>query len=77
MLWFEYQGFPCHLYYDLEFDKRANPIKDVDEMVDILLSITFNALRDKYSIDGDRGWVVELDSSTEGMPIISCTSYNK
>ncbi|KMZ62192.1 hypothetical protein ZOSMA_486G00100 [Zostera marina] len=59
------EGFPCHLYYDLEFDKRANPIKDVDEMVDILLSITFNALRDKYSIDGDRGWVVELDSSTE------------
>ncbi|WOL10079.1 DNA-directed primase/polymerase protein isoform X4 [Canna indica] len=33
-------------------------------MVDILMSITFNVLLEKYSIEGNEGWTIELDSST-------------
>lgn len=39
----------------------------MDEMVDTLISITFMVLHDKYSMRGNQDWVVELDSSTEGM----------
>ncbi|XP_044467882.1 DNA-directed primase/polymerase protein [Mangifera indica] len=58
------EGFPCHLYFDLEFNKRDNPEKDGDEMVDLLISITLEALLDKYSIEGNEDWIIELDSST-------------
>ena len=58
-------GLPCHLYYDLEFNKKINTGKNADEMVDILISITFKLLNDKYKIQGNQDWVLELDSSTE------------
>ncbi|XP_031269541.1 DNA-directed primase/polymerase protein isoform X2 [Pistacia vera] len=58
------EGLPCHLYFDLEFNKRDNPEKDGDEMVDLLISITLQALLDKYSIEGNEDWIIELDSST-------------
>ncbi|KAL7003486.1 hypothetical protein U1Q18_004640 [Sarracenia purpurea var. burkii] len=61
-----HQGLPCHLYFDLEFNKRDNAEKNGDEMVDLLISVVFDALSDKYSIEGDRDWIVELDSSTDG-----------
>ncbi|KAH7853289.1 hypothetical protein Vadar_000944 [Vaccinium darrowii] len=59
------EGLPCHLYFDLEFNKRDNTAKDGDEMVDLLITVVFDALSDKYSIQGDHDWIVELDSSTE------------
>ncbi|XP_052205564.1 uncharacterized protein LOC127810238 isoform X2 [Diospyros lotus] len=59
------EGLPCHLYFDLEFNKRDNIEKNGDEMVDLLISVVFDALFEKYSIEGDHGWIVELDSSTE------------
>ncbi|XP_057462873.1 uncharacterized protein LOC130752983 isoform X2 [Actinidia eriantha] len=59
------QGSPCYLYFDLEFKKRDNAEKNGDEMVDLLISVVFDALSDKYSIQGDHDWIVELDSSTE------------
>lgn len=58
---------PCHLYFDLEFDKKVNADKDVDEMVDILVLFTYDLLFDKYSIEGNNGWIIELDSSTPGI----------
>ncbi|MBA0773644.1 hypothetical protein Gotri_008904 [Gossypium trilobum] len=58
-------GFPCHLYFDLEFNKRDNLGRDGDEMVDLLISVILEALLEKYSINGNQDWVVELDSSTE------------
>lgn len=61
------QGLPCHLYFDLEFDKKVNVGKDGDEMVDLLISTTLEALNEKYLICGDQEWIVELDSSTDGM----------
>jgi hypothetical protein len=64
---FFFQGLPCHLYFDLEFNKRVNAENNGDEMVDLLISIILEALHDKYSIQGNLKWIVELDSSTEGM----------
>ncbi|XP_015694625.1 DNA-directed primase/polymerase protein [Oryza brachyantha] len=58
-------GSPCHIYFDLEFDPRLNKMRDPDEMVDILVAVTFSALHDKYSIEGQEEWIIELDSSTE------------
>ncbi|KAM7273250.1 hypothetical protein ACFE04_027914 [Oxalis oulophora] len=59
------EGLPCHLYFDLEFSKRDNPSKNGDEMVDLLISVVLEALLEKYSIEGNEDWIVELDSSTE------------
>ena len=36
-------------------------------MVDLLISMVLEALLEKYAIQGDHDWVLELDSSTEGM----------
>lgn len=54
------------MYFDLEFDQRVNEGKDVDEMVDILISVLLEALHEKYAIEGQENWIVELDSSTKG-----------
>lgn len=62
-----FQGFPCHLYFDLEFNKKDNAEKDGDEMVDLLISVVSEALLEKYSIQVYEKWIVELDSSTGGM----------
>ncbi|KAF6162166.1 hypothetical protein GIB67_008295 [Kingdonia uniflora] len=59
------EGLPCHLYFDLEFDKRVNVDKDGEEMVDLMISVIIDAIFDKYSIQGNQDWVIELDSSTE------------
>ncbi|XP_047332072.1 DNA-directed primase/polymerase protein [Impatiens glandulifera] len=59
------EGLPCHLYFDLEFDKWCNAEKNGDEMVDILISVVFEILSDKYSIEAKQDWIIELDSSTE------------
>lgn len=64
---FIWQGLPCHLYFDLEFDKTVNADKNVDDMVDILMSVTFDILFDKYAIEANDGWIIELDSSTTSM----------
>lgn len=61
-----FKGLPCHLYFDLEFNKRENADRNGDEMVDLLLIVIFDALLEKYSIQGSEDFVIELDSSTEG-----------
>ncbi|KAK4836935.1 hypothetical protein QYF36_001476 [Acer negundo] len=58
------EGLPCHLYFDLEFNKKDNAEKNGDEMVDLLISVTLDALRDNYCIEGNEDWIIELDSST-------------
>ncbi|KAL5567885.1 hypothetical protein UlMin_024460 [Ulmus minor] len=59
------EGFPCHLYFDLEFNRKDNADRDGDEMVDLLISVILEALLDKFSIQGCHEWIVELDSSTD------------
>lgn len=63
------QGLPCHMYFDLEFNQKVNEGKNVDEMVDILISVILEALHEKYAIEGQEDWIVELDSSTKGTVI--------
>ncbi|XP_050140860.1 uncharacterized protein LOC126616732 isoform X11 [Malus sylvestris] len=59
------EGLPCHLYFDLEFSRRDNADRNGDEMVDLLISAIFEALLEKYSIIGNKEWILELDSSNE------------
>lgn len=59
------EGSPCHIYFDLEYNAKFNQKRDADEMVDILVAVTFSALHDKYSIEGQEEWIIELDSSNE------------
>ncbi|PRQ45963.1 hypothetical protein RchiOBHm_Chr3g0497461 [Rosa chinensis] len=59
------EDLPCHLYFDLEFNKKDNGNRNGDEMVDLLISVVFEALLEKYSIQGNMEWILELDSSTE------------
>ena len=58
------QGLPCHIYFDLECEKKVNTNKKEDDMVDILLSVVFDLLLEKYSIQGNGDWVIELDFSS-------------
>lgn len=55
------------MYFDLEFNKKVNPEKNGVEMVEILISVIFESLDEKYSIQGNYDWIIELDSSTEGI----------
>lgn len=43
-----------------------NPDKDGNQMVDLLIAVVFEALYEKYQMQGNKEWIVELDSSTEG-----------
>lgn len=61
-----FQGLPCHLYFDLEFSRRDNADRNGDEMVDLLIAAIYEALLEKYSIIGNKEWILELDSSNEG-----------
>lgn len=65
--WVTYwQGRPCHLYFDLEFNTLANAGVNGEAMVDTLLSITSSALLDVFSLQYESSWTLELDSSTKG-----------
>lgn len=64
---FVWQGRPCHLYFDLEFNTLANTEADGEAMVDTLLSITSRTLFDVFGLQYDPSWTLELDSSTAGM----------
>ncbi|KAI5062827.1 hypothetical protein GOP47_0021374 [Adiantum capillus-veneris] len=59
------EGSPCHLYFDLEFDRKANGGLDGNVLVDLLLSQIAEALHNIYSLEYDPSWTVELDSTTE------------
>ncbi|ESQ43234.1 hypothetical protein EUTSA_v10012991mg [Eutrema salsugineum] len=59
------EGLPCHMYFDLEFSQKENEGRNVDEMVDILISVILEALHEKYAIEGQDDWIIELDSSTK------------
>ncbi|KAL2227033.1 UNVERIFIED_CONTAM: hypothetical protein Sindi_2062000 [Sesamum indicum] len=64
------EGRPCHLYFDLEFNKKGNIDRNGDEMVDLLIVVIFDAFLEKYSILGTEDYIVELDSSTEVIYVV-------
>ncbi|XP_049720824.1 DNA-directed primase/polymerase protein isoform X1 [Elephas maximus indicus] len=55
----------CKLYFDLEFNKRANPRADGKKMVALLIEHVCQALRGLYSVNCSAEDVFNLDSSTE------------
>lgn len=63
------------MYFDLEFSQKENEGRDVDEMVDILISVILEALHEKYAIEGQEEWIVELDSSTKGIVAVPTASW--
>ncbi|EFN56160.1 hypothetical protein CHLNCDRAFT_51806 [Chlorella variabilis] len=59
------QGAPCHLYFDLEFQREHNPGLDGGAAVDALLELVREQLRGSFQLDMQDSWVLELDSSTD------------
>ena len=61
------EGRPCHLYFDLEFHRQANPDNDGERMVATLRTEVELALKAQFfpDVQGPLQWrVVDLDSST-------------
>ncbi|KAK9830391.1 hypothetical protein WJX72_011482 [[Myrmecia] bisecta] len=58
------QGWPCHLYFDLEFGTGFNPDVNGEQLVDLLLQLVFAKIKDKFGLEVDAGCVLELDSTT-------------
>ncbi|XP_042556603.1 DNA-directed primase/polymerase protein isoform X2 [Dipodomys spectabilis] len=55
----------CKLYFDLEFNKLANPGTDGKKMVALLIEHVCKALQELYSVHCSAEDVFNLDSSTE------------
>ena len=57
-------GSQCKLYFDLEFNKLANPERDGEQMVETLLTASFWAFQDIYKLNVVKSDVLILDAST-------------
>ncbi|XP_062933270.1 DNA-directed primase/polymerase protein isoform X2 [Cynocephalus volans] len=55
----------CKLYFDLEFNKPANPGADGKKMVALLIEHVCKALKELYSVNCSAEDVFNLDSSTD------------
>ncbi|KAL4671843.1 hypothetical protein H8957_010183 [Semnopithecus entellus] len=55
----------CKLYFDLEFNKPANPGADGKNMVALLIKYVCKALRELYDVNCSAEDVLNLDSSTD------------
>ncbi|XP_021794668.2 DNA-directed primase/polymerase protein isoform X4 [Papio anubis] len=55
----------CKLYFDLEFNKPANPGADGKKMVALLIKYVCKALRELYGVNCSAEDVLNLDSSTD------------
>ncbi|XP_031547245.1 DNA-directed primase/polymerase protein isoform X2 [Vicugna pacos] len=55
----------CKLYFDLEFNKLANPGADGEKMVALLIEHVCKALEELYRVSCSAKDVLNLDSSTE------------
>jgi hypothetical protein len=54
----------CKLYFDLEFNKQANPASDGNKMVETLMAVSFWAFEDIYQLKVTKSDVLVLDAST-------------
>ncbi|KAK9811730.1 hypothetical protein WJX72_009209 [[Myrmecia] bisecta] len=58
------EGSPCHLYFDLEYATACNADVDGDALVEKLLCMVSQRLKQEWGFDMQPDWVVELDSSS-------------
>jgi DNA-directed primase/polymerase protein len=56
------QGMPCHLYFDIEFEKDINPDVNGDELLSIFKSYIVERISDSFKTTAE---VIDLDSTTE------------
>jgi hypothetical protein len=59
------QGWPCHLYLDLEYNVEDNPDRDGVQTVDIVLGMLRQVLQQRLAVQLEDQGVLELDSSTD------------
>lgn len=68
MHWYEIirEGFPCHMYFDLEYPKGPglNEGLDDDALVDTLLHLVRTRLKADFDLDLREDQIYELDSTT-------------
>jgi len=57
-------GFPCRLYFDLEYLHEYNPCTDGNQLLDLFISSVIDFLRKDYDIIVNPTCIVDLDSST-------------
>lgn len=50
------EGYPCRLYLDVEFDRRANPDLDGEQLMEEVLAAVVRALLEVCMMRG-AGWV--------------------
>lgn len=69
MHWYEVirEGFPCHMYFDLEYPKGPglNEGLDDDALVDTLLRFVQQRLKEDFDLRLCEDMIYELDSTTE------------
>jgi hypothetical protein len=58
------EGAPCHLYFDLEYSRAANPSARGPALVAALLSAVAEVLHELYGLHWSDTYALELDSST-------------
>ncbi|XP_041363519.1 DNA-directed primase/polymerase protein-like [Gigantopelta aegis] len=58
------EGAVCKLYFDLEFDKEKNPMKNGNEMVHTLFKYVSFWMKHQFGVTCTRSDVLDLDSST-------------
>ncbi|KAK7112181.1 DNA-directed primase/polymerase protein-like isoform X2 [Littorina saxatilis] len=59
------EGSPCKLYFDLEFNRQANPSADGPAMVETLIKYVCCWLGELYGVQCSRQDILELNASTE------------
>lgn len=59
------EGTPCRLYFDLEYDRRANPDRDGAAMTRAITELACAMLYERYGLRCDWRHVISLDSTTE------------
>jgi hypothetical protein len=58
------EGYPCRLYFDVEFETSANPSLDGAKLVEELIALTTEVLEEALDVRVDRRAFLEMDSST-------------
>lgn len=59
------EGYPCHLYFDLEFQRPCNPTVDGDALLGLLVHLADDCLQCRFGFGLSLDSIVELDSTTD------------
>jgi hypothetical protein len=59
------EGYPCRLYFDLEYSKETNPEANGELIVELWISLVFWRVYEVYGILMTSKNIIHLDSSTE------------